>query len=150
MCKRRRSCESTCLVNGESVVGQGARSLPISLKFLLNPPSLQASEAHSTSASTNSPIETNFRPLRFPSARKCRNASILRVASLIPSCRITMVPGARFFSISHRMYFTGGSIGSCGYAQPKTHVYPRSRASLSCHGHATPPGARKSFFLLIG
>ena len=94
--------------------------------------------------STNSPIETNRNPRRVPSSRICGNAATLRLASRIPSCKITIVPGARFFSINHRMYATGGRIGSCGYAHPSTQVYPRSLASFSCHGHATPPGARKN------
>ncbi len=68
------------------------------------------------------PIETNWRPLSCPAARICGSAWIPRVGSEMPSWRMMIIPGARFFSISHWIYQTGGCPGSCGYAEPSTHV----------------------------
>src|SRR5262249_27995798 len=60
----------------------------------------------------SSPMHTKRRLLSRAAARVWGRASTPRLASAIPSWRITIVPGRRFFSISHRMYQTGGWAGS--------------------------------------
>lgn len=60
----------------------------------------------------SSEMERKRRPLRRPASRMCGNARMLREASEMPSCRMTIAPGTRFFSISQRMYHTGGCAGS--------------------------------------
>jgi hypothetical protein len=59
-------------------------------------------------------METTRRPLHWAAARICGRAWTVRVGLEMPSWRMTMTPGARFFVTSQRMYHAGGCKGSWG------------------------------------
>src|SRR6516164_7302153 len=62
----------------------------------------------------SSPIDTKEKPRLRPSAKICGRARRVRTGLEIPSCRMTIVPGTRFFWTNQRIYQTGGRRGSCG------------------------------------